>query len=284
MLNMNKFKDKVAVITGAAGGIGRAIAEKFAQEGMKVVLSDIEKENLSQTVEDFKKRGYNVIGVPTDVSKIDDVKNLAQTVIENYGSVHILVNNAGVGFAGKSSTTVWESPLLEWEWILGVNLWGVIHGIHVFTPIMLEQDIECYIINTSSIAGLIPPQPGASIYSISKHAVVALSEALQSDLTLLKSKIKVLALCPGFISTKITESERNRPQELDASCITNPELEQTMKLYHQIISSGISPNLVAEELFKALKGEKFYIPTDSHLLMKGLVKGRMEAILGDIKK
>ena len=281
---MNEFKDKVAVITGAAGGIGRAIAEKFALEGMKVVISDIEKETLSHTEEELKQMGFDVIAVHADVSKIDDVKNLAQKAIENYGVVHILVNNAGVGFAGKSSTTIWESPLSDWQWILGVNLWGVIHGVHVFTPIMLEQNIECYIINTCSIAGIIPPQPGANIYSISKHAVVALSESLQSDIALFSTKIKVLALCPGFISTKITESERNRPRELDDTKTTNPELEQTMKAYQQIIANGTSPNIVAEKLFQALKGEKFYIPTDSHLFVKGHVKRRMEAILRDFKK
>jgi NAD(P)-dependent dehydrogenase (short-subunit alcohol dehydrogenase family) len=281
---MNEFKDKVAVITGAADGIGRAIAEKFAQEGMKVVLSDIEKETLFRTEEELQQMGFDATAVLADVSKIDDVKTLAQKTIENYGVVHLLVNNAGVGFAGKSSTTIWESPLTEWQWILGVNLWGVIHGIHVFTPIMLEQNIDCYIINTCSVAGLVPPQPGASIYSISKHAVVALSESLQSDLARFSTKIKVLALCPGFISTKITESERNRPKELDGAKPTNPELEQTMKAYQQVIADGISPNIVAEELFQALKGEKFYIPTDSHMLVRGYVKRRMEAILGDIKK
>ncbi len=281
---MNEFKDKIAVITGAANGIGRAVAEKFAQEGMKVVISDIEKETLSQTGEELKKMGFDVLEVPADVSKIDDIKILAQKTLDNYGAVHILVNNAGVGFAGKSSTTIWESPLTEWQWILGVNLYGVIHGIHVFTPIMLEQNFECFIINTCSVAGLIPPQPGASIYSISKHAVVALSEALQSDLTQLKSRIKVLALCPCFISTKITESERNRPKELDDVNTTNPELEQTMNLYKQVIANGISPNIVAEELFQALNGEKFYIPTDSHVFIQGFVKKRMELILGDIKK
>jgi len=281
---MNEFKDKVAVITGAAGGIGRAIAEKFALEGMKVVISDIEKETLSNTEEELKQMGYDVLAVPTDVSKIEDVKVLAQKAIDNYGAVHILVNNAGVGFAGKSSTTIWESPLSDWQWILGVNLWGVIHGIHVFTPIMLEQNVECYIINTCSIAGIIPPQPGANIYSISKHAVVALSESLQSDLALFSNKIKVLALCPGFISTKITESERNRPKELGDTKATNPELEQTMKAYQQIIANGISPNIVAEKLFQALLGEKFYIPTDSQVLIRGFVKRRMEAILNDFKK
>jgi len=281
---MKEFNDKVAVITGAASGIGRAIAEKFAQEGMKVVLSDIEKETLSHAKEELKQMGFDVMSVLVDVSKIDDVKTLAKKTIDNYGAVHILVNNAGVGFAGKSSTTIWESPLSDWQWILGVNLWGVIHGIHVFTPIMLEQNFECFIINTCSIAGLVPPQPGASIYSISKHAVVALSEALQSDLTRFSTKIKVLALCPGFISTKITESERNRPKELDDAKNTNPELEQTMQAYQQVIANGISPNIVAEELFQALKGEKFYIPTDSHLFVRGNVKRRMEAILKDIKK
>jgi len=281
---MKEFNDRVAVITGAASGIGRAIAEKLAQEGMKVVLSDIEKESLSQTEEELIQLGFDVMSILVDVSKIDDVKTLAKKTIDNYGAVHILVNNAGVGFAGKSSTTIWESPLSDWQWILGVNLWGVIHGVHVFTPIMLEQNFECFIINTCSIAGLVPPQPGASIYSISKHAVVALSESLQSDLSRFSNKIKVLALCPGFISTKITESERNRPKELDDAKTTNPELEKTMQAYQQIIANGISPSIVAEELFQALKGEKFYIPTDSHLFVRGNVKRRMEAILRDIKK
>lgn len=281
---MKEFKDKVAVITGAASGIGKAIAEKFCKEGMKVVLSDLEKEKLSQTEEELKEMGFDVKAVLADVSKIDDIRSLARKTLDNFGAVHILVNNAGVGFAGKSSTTLWESLPSEWQWILGVNLWGVIHGIHVFTPIMLEQNFESYIINTCSIAGLISPQPGAGIYSITKHAVVALSESLQSDLALINNKIKVLALCPGFINTGITESERNRPTVLNGAKTTNPALEQTMKSYQQIITNGISPNIVAEVLFRALKGERFYIPTDSHLFIKGHVKRRMEAIIQDFKK
>ncbi len=197
--------------------------------------------------------------------------------------MHILVNNAGVGFAGESSTTIWESPLSEWQWILGVNLWGVIHGIHVFTPIMLKQDFECYIINTASIAGLITPQAGASIYSITKHAVIALSESLQSDLAPFNAKIKVLALCPGFIKTKINESERNRPEELDNDKTTNPKLEQVMKAYQNIIASGISPNIVAEKVFQDLLADNFYISTDSHPLIRNYVKNRMEGIIKDFK-
>ncbi|MFW9873307.1 MAG: SDR family NAD(P)-dependent oxidoreductase [Candidatus Thorarchaeota archaeon] len=281
---MNEFKDKVAVITGAASGIGQAIAEKFAQEGMKVVISDIEIEALSQTEEIFKQKGFDVLALTADVSKIEDVRILAEKTIEKFKVVHILVNNAGVGFAGVSSTAIWESPFSKWHWIFGVNLWGVIHGIHVFTPIMLKQDFECYIINTCSIAGLITPQPGVGIYSITKHAVVALSESLRSDLEKFNSKIKVLALCPGFIKTKITESERNRPKELYDDKTIHPNLEQSIKMYRQIIASGISPSIVAEKVYSALLGETFYVSTDAYPLVRNYVKTRMEAILTDFKR
>jgi len=157
---MKEFNDKVAVITGAASGIGRGIAEKFLQEGMKVVLADIESKALAKTGEELKEISSNVLTVVTDVSKIDDVKTLAQKTIDHFGAVHILCNNAGVGFATKSSTTVWENSLSEWKWIFDVNLWGVIHGIHVFIPIMLKQNCQCYVINTASMAGLISPTIG----------------------------------------------------------------------------------------------------------------------------
>ena len=281
---MKDFKDKVAVITGAASGIGKAIAEKFCQEGMKVVLSDIEKSVLSQTEEELIQQGFTVKAVLTDVSKIDDIKTLAQETLDSFGAVHILVNNAGVGFAGKSSTTIWESSPSEWEWILRVNLWGVIYGSHVFTPIMLKQNCECYIINTGSIAGLITPQPGAGIYSITKHAVIALSESLQSDLALVTKNIKVLALCPGFINTKITESERNRPTYSNDNQTINPKLEPIMNAYQQIISNGISPKIVAEKLFQALNDEKFYIPTDSHQFISSKIKTRMDKMIKDFRK
>jgi len=281
---MEEFKDKIAIVTGAASGIGRAIAEKFSQEGMKVVISDIEKEALSQTEEELKQKGFDIITVLADVSKIEDVKNLAQKTIDQFGVVHILINNAGVGFAGKMTTTVWESPLSEWQWILGVNLWGIINAIHIFIPIMLKQDIECYIINNCSVAGIISPQPGAGIYSTTKHAAIALTESLQSDLSRFNSKIKVLALCPGFINTGITNSERNQPEELKDDQTTNPKLEQTIKYYKKIIADGISPEEVAKELFESLTSKKFYISTDSHQLVKGFVKNRMDGILKDFQK
>ena len=177
---MIDFNEKVAVITGAASGIGLGIAEKCVEEGMKVVLSDIEEKTLSQVEEELRSKGVEVMSVVADVSKIDDVKNLAQKTLDNFGAVHLLVNNAGVGFATKTSTNIWEYPLADWEWILSVNVWGVIHGIHVFVSIMLKQDIECFIINTASIAGLITPVLGVGIYSITKHTVIAISESLNN--------------------------------------------------------------------------------------------------------
>jgi len=281
---MKEFSDKVAVITGAASGIGFGIAEKFLREGMKIVLADIELDALTQAEKKLKKISPNILAVLTDVSNIEAVKTLAQKTIDHFGAVNILCNNAGVGFATKSSTTVWENSLSEWKWIFGVNLWGAIHGIHVFIPIMLKQNCPCYVINTASMAGLMTPTVGTGIYSITKHALIALSEALKLELARFGAQIKVLALCPGFAFTNLTESDRNRPKELDHGTTTNPELEQIMKAYQQSIENGISPKNVAEILFQALKGEKFYIPTDHHRFLRRGVKNRMESILKDLQK
>lgn len=281
---MNEFSDKVAVITGAASGIGRGLAEKFLREGMKIVLADIELDALSQAEKELKEISPDVLAVLTDVSKIGAVKALAQKTIDHFGAIHILCNNAGVGFATKSSTTVWENSLSEWKWIFGVNLWGVIHGIHVFIPIMLKQNCQCYVINTASMVGLITPTIGTAIYGITKHAIIALSEVLKLELERIGAKINVLTLCPGFASTNLTESDRNRPQELSHDTTTNLELEQIMKAYQQSIENGISPNNVAEILFQALKGEKFYIPTDHHRYLRRGVKNRMESIILDLQK
>ena len=161
---MKNFKDKVAVVTGAASGIGKAIAQRCVQEGMKVVLADIEEKPLAQTGDDLKKAGATVLSVLTDVSKINDVEQLARKTLGDFGEVHLLFNNAGV----TAGTSIWESTLADWEWVIGVNLWGVIHGIRTFVPIMLKQDNECHIVNTSSVAGLIS-SPGDGIYKVTKH-------------------------------------------------------------------------------------------------------------------
>ena len=175
---MREFKDKVAVITGAASGIGRAMADRCVQEGMKVVLADVEVEPLAKAEASMKASGATVLAVRTDVSQAADVEALAQKTLEAFGAVHLLCNNAGVG---TGAATIWESTIADWEWIIGVNLWGVIHGVRVFVPIMLEQDTECHIVNTASIAGLISgPELGA--YKVTKHAVVTLSETLYHEL------------------------------------------------------------------------------------------------------
>ncbi len=281
---MSEFKNKVAVITGAATGIGRGIAEKCVQEGMKVVLADVEENTLSQTEKDLKARGAEVLAILTDVTKIDEVENLAQKTLDNFGAVHMLCNNAGVGFAIKSSTNPWESSLADWKWIFDVNFFGIIHGIHVFVPIMLKQDIDCYIVNTASMAGLIYPTIGTCIYSITKHAVIALSESLKIELQRYGAKIKVSALCPGFVSTKLLDSERNRPKNIEYETKVNPEFDSLIKAYQESIENGISPKNVAETLFQAIRGEKFYIPTDHHRFLRRNVKNRMEAILQDLQK
>ncbi|MFX1324388.1 MAG: SDR family NAD(P)-dependent oxidoreductase [Promethearchaeota archaeon] len=281
---MTDFKGKVAVITGAASGIGYGIAEKFVKEGIKVVLGDIEENALNQAVEKLREMDGNVLPVIVDVSKIEDIEKLAQKTIETFGEIHILCNNAGVGFASSSSTTIWENSLAEWKWIFGVNVWGVIHGIHVFVPIMLNQGNECYIINTCSTSGLISPPPWASIYSVTKHAIIAITESLRTELQHFSKRIKVLALCPGFVLTNLIDSERNRPKELYNEVEANPRLDLIMNVYRDSIEKGISPQQVAEILFQSLDGDKFYIPTDRHRFYRNVVKRRMAAIFEDFQK
>jgi NAD(P)-dependent dehydrogenase (short-subunit alcohol dehydrogenase family) len=281
---MSNLKNKVAVITGAASGIGKGIAERCTKEGMKVILCDIEKSILSQVEEELKSRGAEVLNVVADVSNINDVKKLAQTCTDHFGEIHLLVNNAGVGFATKTSTNIWEYPIADWNWILGVNVWGIIHGIYVFTPLMLKQDNECYIVNTASMAGLITPVLGVGIYSITKHTVVAITESLKHELQRIGSKIQVFALCPGFVKTNLIESERNRPEQLQYNLKTNPEFDPIIKVYEQAIENGITPQEVADKVFQGIKKGKFYIPTDHLLFLRKNVTIRMEAILKDLQK
>ena len=207
---MKEFKGKVAVITGAASGIGRGIAERCAQESMKVVLADVEKNALAQTAAEMHATGATVLAVLTDVSKASDVEVLAQKTLDAFGAIHVVCNNAGVDAIGSS----WESMLNDWQWVMGVNLWGVIHGVRVFVPIMLAQDTEGHIVNTASIAGLLPYHPLSASYHVTKHGVVALSEQLYHELAQRGAKVKVSVLCPGGVSTRIMDAERNRPTAL----------------------------------------------------------------------
>ena len=274
---MKAFQGKVAVVTGAASGIGRALAERCAQEGMKVVLADIEEQALIQASQDLAAQGAQTLAVPTDVSQAGEVETLARKAFETYSAVHLLFNNAGVG-GGKSA---WESTLADWEWVLGVNLWGVIHGIHFFVPRMLEQRSEGHIVNTASMAGL-TYGPGQSIYKVSKHGVVTLSETLYYDLALRGASLKVSVLCPGFVSTNILDSQRNRPASLqnapdEQPPPPHPQAEAVRQRMQQAVREGMPPQHVADIVFGAIREERFYILT--HPEWKRAIQVRMEDIL-----
>lgn len=272
---MREFQDKVAVITGAASGIGRAIAFKCILERMKVVLADYEADALTRTESDLKKSGGDVLAVPTDVSKIEDVRELARRAIDGYGAVHLLFNNAGVAVGG----TIWESDLADWEWLLGVNLWGVIYGLRVFIPLMLKQDTEGHIINTSSLAGLIS-LPGWGAYQATKHAVVSLSETLHHELAERESKLRVSVLCPAFVKTRIFDSTRNRPARFvpdDAGEMAGPEKEACREALRERVEAGITPEEVAEMTFAAIRDEKFYVLT--HPQSARAVERRLEDLM-----
>lgn len=252
---MKEFKGKVAVVTGAASGIGKGLAERCVSEGMKVVLADIDEEALAKTEAELKDAGGTVLVVRTDVSKREDVESLARTTLEHFGQVHLLFNNAGVGGGGAP----WEATWNDWEWVIGVNLWGVIHGVKVFTPIMMKQNVECYIVNTASAAGLTVGGPTAP-YAVTKHAVVALSESLYLTLQQRNSLVKASVLCPGLVRTDIANSERHRPQELrDAQVPLSPEVQAALAGFRALIQGSMPPREVADVVFDAIRNEQFYI-------------------------
>ncbi len=286
---MKEFNDKVAVITGAASGIGRGIARKAVKEGMKVVLVDIEKDALNQTEEELKTSGADVISILTDVSKSENIEKLAQKTIDTFGEVHLLCNNAGVAAPGL----IWECNLSDWNWVMGVNLWGVIHGIRIFIPIMLQQDNECHIVNTASMAGLLSGDAGLGIYSITKHGVVALSESLRASFAQMESKIGVSVLCPGIVNTRITDCERNRPAEfcgpdyepsIERVIKNHPELEQFVKAFIKMYEKGTSPDQAGDVVFEAIKNEMFYILTETGIIWKKSLKARFDGILEAYKQ
>ncbi|MGB8477118.1 MAG: SDR family NAD(P)-dependent oxidoreductase [Candidatus Acidiferrum sp.] len=252
---MKEFKGKVAVITGAASGIGRGIAERCVREGLKVVLADIEEPQLAKAETELKTLGGTVLGVRTDVSKRGDVERLSRQALDAFGQVHLLFNNAGVAAGGAP----WEATWNDWEWVIGVNLWGVIHGVKVFTPLMLAQNTECHIINTSSAAGLIVGGASAP-YSVTKHAVVALSESLYLTLQQRDSLIRVSVLCPGLVRTNIINAERNRPAELSNEAVTmTPERQVGLAAFAAAIERSMPPHQVADVVFDAIEKEQFYI-------------------------
>jgi NAD(P)-dependent dehydrogenase (short-subunit alcohol dehydrogenase family) len=253
---MKILKGQVAVVTGAASGIGRAMVAGFLGVDMNVVLADIDEERLEKAVHLFKESGGNVLGVLMDVSDARQVQALAQKTLDHFGAVHVLCNNAGVSHNVRSS---WETPLEGWKWVLNVNLMGVVHGIQTFMPIMLEQDSEAHVVNTASVAGLIMNVFNVP-YGVSKHAVVALSESLHLELLFRNAKVKVSVLCPGPVNTDIMHSsQRLRPDTVPPPPELTPEEAMFRRAYEIWLERSMDPGEVARQVFEAIREERFYV-------------------------
>ncbi len=274
---MKIFKDKVAVITGAGSGFGREFALQGMQRGMKLVLVDIQADNLEKTRQELAQQGAQVIALQCDVRDAAQVQAVADAAMAKWGAVHLLFNNAGVGGCGL----IWENTQADWEWVLGVNLWGVIHGVRIFTPLMLacakqDPDYEGHIVNTSSMAGTVN-MPTMGVYNVSKHAVVSLTETLYHDLNLIEAPISASVLCPYFVPTGITHSERNRPASEPAAPATVSQIVSAALVAKAVNSGKVSALEVAEMTFKAVEQQQFYIYSHPNALTS--VKERMEEMV-----
>ena len=256
---MQEFRGRTAVITGAAAGIGRGLAERAGAEGMKVVLADLDAGPLEETAKALREQGVDAIHVVTDVSQPDALRELADRSLEAFGAIHLLCNNAGVFAAGGP---VWETPIADFEWQLGVNVMGIVHGLRTFVPILLEQDTEAHIVNTASMAA-VTSSPLSAAYYASKHAALSLSETLYHELGLRGSKIGVSVLCPELVDTRIGHSERVRPEiwkrKDEDDDEPRPERELVSQAIREFTSRGAPPSLLADRVFDAVKAERFYV-------------------------
>ena len=260
--------DKTAVITGAASGIGLAAAERFLKAGMKVVIADIDADSIDKQVSRLKSEGHPVKGKVTDVTSESSVRELAEFTQSKFGDIHILFNNAGIGGGAADDKSLWEASISDWKWVLDINVWGVIHGIRVFTPLMLAHGQEGHIINTASKAGL---TFGTSLYSTSKHTVLALTEALYVQLKQANSNLAVSVLCPGAVNTNLnSNSNRIRPVDTHANETSNlsnqdKSFQSTnfMSTYQKTVqarmAAGLEPAEMAEILMQGLESGDFYI-------------------------
>ena len=254
---MQHFEDKVAVITGAASGIGRGIARQCVAEGMKVVLADIDEEGLHAFSQELTEQGASVKAFATDVRDFSSVDTLAHSSQDAFGSIHLVFNNAGVMLGGYA----WERTEDDWRWVLEVNFFGVLNGVRSFVPLLLDQGEEAHVVNTASIGGLMVG-PLLSPYIVSKHAVVALTESVYYELQTLDTQVGISALCPGAISTGIVNSERIRPEDRSERAPLGSEFEKTFDhMLTQGVEAGLNPDEVGPMVFSALRENRFWIYT-----------------------
>ena len=271
------FHGKTAVITGAGSGFGLECARIGARRGMRLVLVDVQQNALDAAAAELQAAGAQVLARLVDVSDAAQMEALAAAVQERFGAPHVVFNNAGVGAGGL----LWESSVADWEWVLGVNLWGVVHGVRLFTPMMLEAAAKDptwrgHIVNTASMAGLLNP-PNMGIYNVSKHAVVSLSETLYQDLSLVSDQIGASVLCPYFVATGINASERNRPGALAAGQPTRSQLIGQAMIGKAVSSGKVQAADVAAKVFEAVAANQFYIY--SHPKALGPVQTRLEDVM-----
>lgn len=274
---IENFDGKTAVLTGAGSGFGLECARIGAARGMKLVLVDVQQDALDRAAAELMTLGADVLIQKVDVSSAAQMENLAATVKERFGAPHLVFNNAGVISGGL----VWESSTSDWEWVLGVDLWGVIHGVRVFTPMMLEaaardSSYRGHIVNTSSMAGLLTP-PNMGIYNTAKAAVVSLTETLFQDLNLVTEQIGASLLCPYFVPTGIASSHRNRPEQSIASKPTASQMIGQAMTDKAVNGGKVTATDIAEKVFDAVSANQFYI--FSHPDALGGVKSRMDGIV-----
>jgi NAD(P)-dependent dehydrogenase (short-subunit alcohol dehydrogenase family) len=274
---ISNFKGKTAVLTGAGSGFGLECARIAAHNGMNMVLVDVQKDALDAAKTELEATGTQVMARLVDVSNAAQMQALANDVQQQFGAPHFVFNNAGVGSGGL----LWENSEADWQWVLGVNVWGVIHGVRLFTPMMLEaakkdSSFQGHIVNTASMAGLLTP-PNMGVYNVSKHAVVALTETLYQDLKLVTDQISASVLCPYFVPTGISQSHRNRPSSLKADKPTQSQLIGQAMSDKAVSSGKVTAAEVAQLVFDAMAHDQFYIY--SHPQALGNVQSRMEAIV-----
>ncbi len=275
---MDTFENKVAVITGGASGIGLALAKEAAQLGMHLVLLDIDQKTLAPIADDFRAQGVNVLAETVDVRDASQMEALAEKVYAEFDAVHLLFNNAGVGSVGK----VWESTPADWDWVMGVNVNGVVNGIRAFVPRMIAGGEPGHIVNTASIAGLVTGH-GMAIYRVSKHSVVVLSEVLSHELALYgHDHLHASVLCPAWTKTNITTSDRVRPGDIQNAPedvkIGPMEIGHLKQMQRHIDETGKTPEEIAAATFDAIRNNRFYIITHEEFVPAVAV--RMKDLLG----